>query len=68
MIPYLKKIKEPYSFTNLFPGPLDNHTQRVACSLVMEVRMLPIWRKTGAIEARKTYDDTLRVILCLFVS
>lgn len=25
--------------------------------------MLPIWRKTGAIEARKTYDDTSRVIL-----
>lgn len=43
----------------------------VAGLLVMEAGMLPIWRKASTVEAEKTYEDTLRVILmlcCEFVS
>lgn len=35
----------------------------VAGLLVMEAGMLPIWRKASTVEAEKTYEDTLRVIL-----
>lgn len=38
----LERKKKTYSFANLLPGPLDNHTQGMAGLLVVEMGMLPI--------------------------